>query len=62
MVDKPGDKQVITSKWVFKRKTGIDGKVEEYKARIVARGFMQEEGVDYTKTYSPTVRLESIRI
>ena len=41
VVDRPGDKQVITSKWVFRRKTSIDGKVEKYKARIVARGFMQ---------------------
>ena len=37
VVNRPGDKQVITSKWVFKRKTGIDGKVEKYEARIVAR-------------------------
>ena len=46
VVDRLGNKQVSTSKWVFKKKTGIDGKVEKYKARIVARGFMQEEGVD----------------
>ena len=39
VVDKPSDKPVNTSKWVFKRKKGIDGKVGKYKARIVARGF-----------------------
>ena len=36
--------------------------MEKYKARIVARGFLHQEGVDYTETYSPTVRFESIRM
>ena len=36
--------------------------MEKYEARIAARGFMQEEGVDYGDTYSPTVRFESIRM
>ena len=36
--------------------------MEKYKARVVARGFMQEEGVDYTETCSPTIRLERIRL
>ena len=62
VVDRPASKGVITSKWVFKKKRGITGEVEKYKARIVARGFMQEEGVDYGETYSPTVRVESIRM
>lgn len=62
VVDRPVGKPVITSKWVFKKKRGLTGKVEKYKARLVARGFMQEEGVDYTETYSPTVRYESIRM
>ena len=61
VVDRP-DHPVITSKWVFKRKRGLSGEVEKYKARLVARGFMQAEGIDYTETYSPTVRFESIRL
>ena len=36
--------------------------MEKYKARIVAQGFLQQEGVDYTEIYSPTVRFESIRM
>ena len=50
VVDRPASKPVITSKWVFKKKKGISGNIEKYKARLVARGFMQEEGVDYTET------------
>ena len=55
VVNRPLNKPVITSKWTSR-------KVEKCKARVVARGFMQEEGVNYTETYSPTVRLESIRL
>ena len=62
VVDRPGSHQVITSKWVFKKKRGMTGAVEKYKAKIVARGFMQEEGVDCGDTYSPTVRFESIKM
>ena len=62
IVDRPQTHQVITSKWVFKKKRGVFGAVEKYKARVVARGFLQEPGVDFTDTYSPTVRQESIRL
>ena len=40
VVDRPAGKPVITSKWVFKKKRGLSGRVEKYKARLVARGFM----------------------
>ena len=39
VVDRPHHKQTVTSKWVFKKKRGISGEVEKYKARVVARGF-----------------------
>lgn len=50
-------KQPITCKWVFKKKR--DGK---YKARLVARGFMQKEGMDYNETYSPVISVSSLRL
>ncbi|GBM98610.1 hypothetical protein AVEN_242615-1 [Araneus ventricosus] len=51
------EKQPITCKWILKRKR--DGK---YKARLVARGFMQREGVDYTETFSPVISMLSLRL
>ena len=62
VVQRPSHKKTLTSKWVFKKKRGFNWEVQKYKARIVARGFTQEEGVDYADTFSPTVRFESIRL
>jgi hypothetical protein len=50
----------VTSKWIYKIKHAIDGSVKEYKARFVARGFSQVEGVDYDETFAPVARYTSI--
>ena len=61
LVDLPPDRKTVGSKWVFKVKTGADGSVVRYKARLVAQGYTQKYGTDYDKTFCPVVRQESLR-
>jgi hypothetical protein len=52
---------VVTSKWVYKIKHAVDGSVDKYKERFVARGFSQNEEEDYDETFAPVARYTSIR-
>ncbi|KAJ9557034.1 hypothetical protein OSB04_011648 [Centaurea solstitialis] len=52
----------IGRKWVFKKKTDMDGNVHTFKARLIAKGFTQTHGIDYDETFSPVAMLNSIRI
>jgi hypothetical protein len=61
VVPRPEGKFVVTSKWLFKIKHATDGSMEKYKARFVACGFSQEEGIDYDETFAPVARYTSIR-
>ena len=62
LIDLPDGVKTIGCKWVFKKKTDMDGKVHTYKARLVAKGFKQTHGIDYDETFSPVVMLKSVRI
>ncbi|KAG8489201.1 hypothetical protein CXB51_017237 [Gossypium anomalum] len=53
LVDPPEGVKPIGCKWVFKKKTDMDGNVQTYKGRLVAKGFRQIHGVDYDETFSP---------
>ena len=61
IVLRPEGKSIVTSKWIFKIKHVADESVEKYKARFVARGFSQREGVDYDETFAPVARFTPIR-
>ena len=62
LVEHPPDCHPIGTKWVFKNKQGEDGMVVRNKARLVAQGYSQQEGIDYEETFAPVARLEAIRI
>lgn len=61
LVNLPLGRNVVESKWIFKKKYDADNKLERFKARIVARGFTQVYGVDYEETFSPVVHMDSLR-
>ncbi|GKA86659.1 retrovirus-related pol polyprotein from transposon TNT 1-94 [Tanacetum coccineum] len=56
------DMTIIGTKWVYRNKLDENGVVTRNKARLVAQGYNQQEGIDYDETYAPVARLESIRI
>ena len=62
LVDLPQGLKPTGSKWVYKRKKGIDGKVETYNTRLVEKGYIKKSGFDYEETVSPMAMIKSIRI
>ena len=62
LVDPPIGVKPIGCKWIYKRKRGVDGKVETFKAWLVAKGYTQKEGFDYEETFSLVAMIKSIRI
>ncbi|GJW86756.1 putative ribonuclease H-like domain-containing protein [Tanacetum coccineum] len=62
LVDLPNGKRSIGTKWVFRNKKDERGIVVRNKARLVAQGYTQEEGIDYDEVFAPVARIEAIRL
>ncbi|GKA49539.1 retrovirus-related pol polyprotein from transposon TNT 1-94 [Tanacetum coccineum] len=62
LVPRPSASNIVGSKWVYRIKYHADGSVERFKARVVAQGFTQIPGLDYSHTFSPVVKASTVRI
>nr|GFC41250.1 retrovirus-related Pol polyprotein from transposon TNT 1-94 [Tanacetum cinerariifolium] len=62
LVPRPDQVMVITLKWIYKVKLDELGGILKNKARLVARGYRQEEGIDFEESFAPVARLEAIQI
>ena len=62
LVPRPHKHPVIGCKWIYKTKPSADGTPPKYKAHLVAKGFLQEGGIDYHETFSPIIKVTTIRL
>lgn len=56
----PKEKNLVRCKWIFTVKYKVDGSVDKYKPRLVAKGFTQSYGIDYQETFAPVAKLNTI--
>ncbi|KAG8482655.1 hypothetical protein CXB51_024461 [Gossypium anomalum] len=62
LVDVPEGKIVVGLKWVFRTKYNAGGNIQKHKAQLVAKGYSQQEGMDFEEKYSPVAHFETVRV
>ncbi|RVW98283.1 Retrovirus-related Pol polyprotein from transposon RE1 [Vitis vinifera] len=62
LVDKPRHKRAIGVKWVYRTKLNSNGSINKHKARLVVKGYAQMFRVDFSETFAPVARLDTIRM
>ena len=62
LVPRPSNHPIVGTKWLFRNKVDEQGNVVRNKARLIAQGYNQEEGIDYDETFAPVARIEAIRL
>lgn len=62
LISPPPRKKIIGVKWIFKRKYNANNEIDKCKARLVAKRYTQEHGVDYEEIFAPVVRMDTIRL
>jgi hypothetical protein len=62
LVPLPANRKAVGTRWVYDVKVKSDGSIERYKARLVAQGFSQKQGVDYNETFAPTMHMKTARV
>lgn len=62
IIDLPPHKTAIDCRWIYKIKHKVDGRIERYKDRLVAKGYIQLEGLDFINTISHVAKITSVRL
>ena len=62
VVDRPSNRRIVDGRWVFRVKGNAKGELDRFKARYVAKGFSQVQGVDYEEIFAPVARFDSLRL